>query len=163
MTNQDERGVSRRGVMAAAGVGAAALAGLPRSTSAANRELTASEKRNLENVNALLALFGNPECTPEKLAAYLSDDCFLRVNAGKPPATGKEEAKSVFEEFLTGGQRIGIKVHENFVRGPLIANDRLDWVIDSSGKRGAEFGAVGVFVMADDGRIQEWADFVLSS
>ena len=89
---------------------------------------------------------------------HFTDDCVVRMSENKPALTGKTALGQGFADLLKSG-RYGIKSLSTFARGPLVANDRVDWKIEDGGKRGAEFPIAGVFVVRG-GKIQEWSDYL---
>jgi len=144
---------TRRKFLLAGGLGAAATVGW--ATPAAARDLTATEKANLNVVNDFAAAWATGDAA--KVTSYLADDCVVRFLQNQEPVKGRA---MVFERLKTGLQnsKIVFEVHESFAVGPLVANYRTDYVTGKDGKRN-EFRVGGVFYVRD-GKIIEWIDAV---
>jgi limonene-1,2-epoxide hydrolase len=152
--------MSRRSAFAAAGLGALLAGGLG-ARGAMAAEMTAEEKANVKVVDDFMQSWAKPDIDAAKLAAFLTDDCVLRMQEDKPAITGKAAAAEAMGKLLVNDMRFGIVSHTTFARGPLVANDRTDWVINK-GVKGASFGVAGVFVVRG-GKIKEWSDYVLKA
>ena len=160
MSNPKNNSVTRRRVMAATGLSAIALAGLGRSASADNHEMSATEKANVKVVADFRKLWAAPDANGEKLAAYVADECVLRMEENKPAVEGRANAVVAFDAFFKGGQRFGIDVLDTFAIGPVVANSRSDYVVVPGKDPANRFAVAGVFILRD-GKIHEWADYVV--
>ncbi len=160
MTDTPDNTVSRRGALAAGGLGAVALAGLARSAAAESHERSATEKANVAMVGEFMKLWSAPDCTAEKLAAFIAEDCILRMEENKPAVEGKAAAIDAFNVFLKDGQRFGIDTLDTFAIGPIVANSRSDYVIVPGKEPTGRFAVAGVFIVRD-GKIQEWSDYLV--
>ena len=105
MTSLKNADITRRRVMTATGLGAVALAGLARSASAATSKMTATEKANAKVVADFMKMWSDPDCTGEKLATFVSNNCVLRMEENKPAVEGRANAVAAFNVFLKDGQR----------------------------------------------------------
>tara|TARA_R110000868_G_scaffold9955_2_gene48981 strand:+ start:412 stop:903 length:492 start_codon:yes stop_codon:yes gene_type:complete len=160
MTSLKNADITRRRVMTATGLGAVALAGLARSASAATSKMTATEKANAKVVADFMKMWSDPDCTGEKLATFVSNNCVLRMEENKPAVEGRANAVAAFNVFLKDGQRFGIDILDTFVIGPIVANSRSDYVIVPGKEPTGRFEVAGVFILRD-GKIQEWADYIV--
>ena len=151
------KGMTRRDAFAAVGVGSVAFAGFIGRAAAA--EMTATEKANVQAVNAFMTAWGDPKTDADKLGAYLAEDSAVKMQEGKPALMGRAASVEAFKGYLSKGTRFDIKILETFAKGPVVANSRVDAVI-TDGKMGNSFPVVGVFVMKD-GKVQEWADYIV--
>lgn len=122
--------------------------------------MAATEKANAEVVADFMKTWSDPACTGEKLAAFVSDDCVLRMEENKPAVEGRAAAVAAFDVFLKDGQRFGIDILDTFVIGPVVANSRSDYVIVPGKEPTGRFEVAGVFILRD-GKIQEWADYIV--
>lgn len=107
-----------------------------------------------------MKLWSQPDCTGEKLAAFFADDCVMRMEENKPAVEGRTAAVAAFDAFLKDGQRFGIDILDTFAIGPLVANSRSDYVIVPGKEPTGRFAVAGVFVLRD-GKIHEWADYIV--
>ena len=150
----EENTISRRSAFAA-GAAALLLAGF---AGEAKAEMSAAEKANIKVVDDFLAIWAKPDTDVAKALTFFTDDCVVRMSEHKPALTGKTALGQGFADLLKTG-RYGIKSLSTFARGPVVANDRVDWKIEDGGKRGAEFPIAGVFVVRN-GKIAEWSDYL---
>ena len=143
---------TRRDIFAAAGLGLG-LAALAGGAEAAARGLSDTEKTNLKVVNDFCAAF--PTSDPAKLIGYFSDNPAYRVNEVTPPAVGHDAVL----ERMNGLARVVSKfeVHESWVRGPMVINERTDYF---NGGRLKTWRGVGVFFV-QNGKIVEWYDYTI--
>jgi limonene-1,2-epoxide hydrolase len=160
MTKQKNASVTRRSSIAATALSAVALAGLTRRASAEEHKMSATEKTNAKIVGDFMKMWSAPDCTGEKLAAFVSNNCVLRMEENKPAVEGRANAVAAFDAFFKNGQRFGIDILNTFVIGPIVANSRSDYVIVPGKEPTGRFAVAGVFVLRD-GKIQEWADYIV--
>lgn len=160
MTNQKGDRFSRRKAMAATGLSAVALAGLTRGAAADSHTMTATEKANVKVVAEFMKLWAAPDANGEKLAAFVADDCVLRMEENKPAVEGRANAITAFDVFFKGGQRFGIDILDTFAVGPIVANSRSDYVVVPGKEPANRFAVAGVFILRD-GKIHEWADYIV--
>ncbi len=160
MTDQQPPAVTRRRAITATGLGAVALAGLAHSASAATHKMSATEAANAKVIADFMQLWSAPDCTAEKLAAFMAEDCYLRMEENKPPVEGRANAVAALDVFLKDGQRFGIDILETLAIGPVVVNSRSDYVIVPGKEPTNRFAVAGVFIMRD-GKIQEWADYLV--
>jgi limonene-1,2-epoxide hydrolase len=146
----DEKGRTRRGLLAGAGIGAA---GLALATGAQAAPMTDSEKANVKLVEDFCAAWSSKDA--DKVMAFFSDNPSYRQTELQAPAVGRQ---AVFEK-VSGGVKVATKfeVHESWARGPMVINERTDYFDSPRLKR---WHGVGVF-MVKDGKIVEWQDFTI--
>jgi len=149
---------ARRGLIIGAGLAAAAAALGARPAAAAT--LTAAEAANLELVRAFCRTWGEADFDPDKvLPNYLASDGRVRFLHDQPFIVGPTAAAAAFKPFLKNGERFRVKHLDEFARGPLVANHRIDTVV-TPGKPDKDMEVFGVFLLKD-GKIQEWTDYIL--
>jgi limonene-1,2-epoxide hydrolase len=127
-------------------------------TRAYARDISVSEEANAKLVKNFLKAWASPDTSGAKLADYVSDDCVLRFQLGKPAVVGKAAATTAFASYLTNGRRYHIEVLETFAKGPVVTTMRRDSPI-IQGTTGSATLVVGVFIVRD-GRISEWSDYL---
>lgn len=143
----------RRRFLGTGGVAAAALLGAPVIAAA---EWTAAEKAVVQVVNGFCAAWTTGDVA--KIVSYMSEDVLFR-NGGTPPMKGRQASfdriKGVFAQY----PKIEFEVVETFAKGPIVMNERNDW-LDQPGAPRRLIRVVGVF-MVKDGKIAEWTDYGL--
>jgi hypothetical protein len=92
MTKQKNASVTRRSSIAATALSAVALAGLTRRASAEEHKMSATEKTNAKIVGDFMKMWSDPDCTGEKIAAFVSNNCVLRMEENKPAVAGRANA-----------------------------------------------------------------------
>jgi|SRR6185312_6793006 len=147
---RDEKGRTRRGVLAGAGIGAAGLL-LARGAQAA--PLTQSEKANVKLVEDFCAAWSSKDA--DKVMAFFSDNPSYRQTELQAPAVGRQAVA----EKISAGVKVATKfeVHDSWARGPMVVNERTDYFDSPRLKR---WRGVGVFLVRD-GKIVEWQDFTI--
>ena len=155
----DFTAVNRRVLFAAGGLGAVAALGLIGRAEAAPTEET---KANIKAVADFCNLWGDAKPDPEKIAAMLSDDCVVNLNQTKPPLIGRAAALETIKAIVTGGggRQIIMKLGETHAIGPVVLHYRTDTVV-SQGKTGKPLPLVATFGLNKDGKIRDWADYVV--
>ena len=160
MTEQKSLDVTRRSAIGATGLGVIALSSLSRGASAKDHKMSATEKANKKGVAEFMKMWSDPDCTGEKLAAFMSETCVLRMVENKPAVIGRTDSIAAFDAYLKDGQRFGIDVLDTLAIGPLVANSRSDYVIVPGKEPTGRFAVAGVFILRD-GKIKEWADYLV--
>ena len=146
-----------------AGTGAGGAAGSTAPSDRTNAPSVASassiEKANIQLVKDFCKAWGDDPPDAETMVnQYLTDDCLVRFGETIDPVTGHDAAISLFETFLSNGERYDLKILETFARGPVVVNSRIDSTI--KGKHTTHpTQVVGVFVIRA-GKIKEWSDYV---
>jgi len=147
---RDEKGRTRRGVLAGAGIGAA---GLLLARGAQGAPLTQSEKANVKLVEDFCAAWSSKDA--DKVMAFFSDNPSYRQTELQAPAVGRQAVA----EKISAGVKVATKfeVHDSWARGPMVVNERTDYFDSPRLKR---WRGVGVFLVRD-GKIVEWQDFTI--
>ena len=172
--------VTRRNLVVAGGLGALAVAAsgaagaadapstaLPSNPNAGANPVAAPsaasassiEKANIQLVKDFCKAWGDdPPDAETMVGQYMTDDCLVRFGETIDPVTGHDAAISLFQTFLSNGERYDLKILETFARGPVVVNSRIDSTI--KGKHTTHpTPVVGVFVIKA-GKIKEWSDYV---
>ncbi len=156
--------VAASGAAGAADAGGSALPSNPNAGSnPANAPSAASastiEKANIQLVKDFCKAWGDdPPDADNMVGQYLTDDCLVRFGETIEPVTGHDAAISLFQTFLSNGERYDLKILETFARGPVVVNSRIDSTV--KGKHTTHpTPVVGVFVIKG-GKIKEWSDYV---
>lgn len=171
--------VTRRDLVAVGGLGAFALAVSQMAQAASPTDMPASgaapvppnlngpsaassaviEKANVQLVKDFCKAWGDDPPDAEDMAnKYLADDCIVRFGDTIDPVTGHEAAVSLFQTFLSNGERYDLKILETFARGPVVVNSRIDSTIKGT-RTTHPTSVVGVFIVKN-GKIKEWSDYV---
>jgi uncharacterized protein (TIGR02246 family) len=114
------------------------------------------EKANVKLVNEFCAAWASHDA--EKLATFMSDDCAVRLSETQPPSKGRQAFVEAVKALFQRVDRVDIEVRETFAVGPLVTNDRIDY-ITRQGTRNP-VGVAGVFFVKG-GKIAEWTDYVI--
>jgi limonene-1,2-epoxide hydrolase len=154
--NSDTPGLTRRSILSTAGVstaglGLAALAGMPRPADAA--EWTATEKANVQVVNDFCAAW--PSHDLNRVMSFFADNGAYRMSEGQEPVKGRQAVTDRIKSFLDIVQ--GFEVIETFAKGPMVFNERRDHFTGGGLKM---WHGVGVFFLKD-GKIVEWYDYTI--
>jgi limonene-1,2-epoxide hydrolase len=146
----DDKGHTRRGILAGAGLGAAGLAAAGGARAA---PMTDGETANVKLVEAFCAAWSSRDAA--KVMAFFSDNPSYRQTEQQAPAVGCD---AVFAK-VSGAVKVATKfeVHESWARGPMVVNERTDHFDSPRLKR---WHGVGVFLVRD-GKIVEWQDFTI--
>lgn len=146
----DDKGHTRRSVVAGAGV---AATGLFAANGAAATPLTEAEKANVKLVQDFCAAWSSKDA--DKVMAFFSDNPSYRQTEQQAPAVGRQAVA----EKVAGGVKVATKfeVHDSWARGPMVINERTDYFDSPRLKR---WHGVGVFLVKD-GKIVEWQDFTI--
>jgi limonene-1,2-epoxide hydrolase len=142
--------LDRRGFLAA-GVGAMALAGIARSSRAA--ELTTEEQGNIQLVNDFCAAW--PSHDLDRLMTFFADDGAYRMTETTELADGRDAVAARIQSFLNNVQRF--EVLDTFARGPMVINERVDYFSNFAIE---SWHGVGVFFIRD-GKIVDWYDYTI--
>jgi len=146
------RGLTRRSAFTAAGLGFAAMAGIPGRADAA--EPTPAEKANIQVVNDFCAAWPSHEI--DRVMSFFAENCAYRVSETQEPNKGRQAVKDRIQSFL--GRVQGFDVIETFAKGPMVFNERKDHFTGGPLKM---WHGVGVFFLKD-GKIVEWYDYTIS-
>ncbi|PCI76234.1 MAG: hypothetical protein COB20_11095 [SAR86 cluster bacterium] len=142
--------LDRRRILAA-GAGAIALAGMARSTHAA--ELTTDELANVQLVNDFCAAW--PSHDLDKLMSFFADDGAYRMTETTELADGRDAVSARIQTILNNVERFDVL--ETFARGPMVINERIDYFSEFTLKT---WHGVGVFFIRD-GMIVDWYDYTI--
>jgi limonene-1,2-epoxide hydrolase len=144
--------VTRRSAFTAAGLGLAAIAGMPGYADAA--EKTAAEKANVQVVNDFCAAW--PSHDIDKIMSFFTESCAYRMTEAQEPIKDRSAVRDRIKTFLNAVQ--SFEVIETFAKGPLVFNERHDHFMGGPLKM---WHGVGVFFLKD-GKIAEWSDYTIS-
>lgn len=144
--------LTRGGFLAAGGLAAAAL-GLPFRAAAA--EPSPAEKANLDLVTAFCASFAGRDMS--RISSFLADACVYRVTETTLPVSGGDAVARI-RNYVERSTRIEFKIHESWVKGPIVVNERTDSFVAPD--RTNAYHLTGVFFVKD-GKIAEWTDYVI--
>ena len=147
----EESGHSRRGLLAgAAGIGAlgAMLAG-----GAQAAAMTDAEKANVKLVNDFCAAWTAHDLG--RLMSFFSDNPTYRQSETQAPAAGRQGVTDKINAFYKNV--VSFDVHDSWVRGPMVVNERTDYFTGLSLKA---WHGVGVFLIKD-GKIVDWYDYTI--
>ena len=146
---------TRREVFDVAGVlvGAAAfsVASAPaRAQATASSEL---ETTNLKLINDFCGSWSTHDHA--RIMAFFSDNPAYRQTERVEPTIGRQAVSDKIAGFLMNV--VKFEVHESWVRGPMVINERTDYF---TGGRLQWWHGVGVFLVKD-GKIVEWYDYTI--
>jgi len=111
--------LTRRSAFTTAGLGLAAIAGMP---GRARAEMSAGEKANVQIVNDFCLAWPNHNI--DKIMSFFAENCAYRVNEVQEPNKGRQAVMDRIKLFLDRVQ--GFEVLETFARGPMVFNERKD-------------------------------------
>jgi limonene-1,2-epoxide hydrolase len=148
----DERSLSRRKALSAAGLGLAVLGSTGRLDAA---EWTPAERANVQIVNEFCAAW--PSHDINRIMAFFADNGAYRLSERQEPAKGRPAVTDKINSFL--GQVVRFEVLESFARGPMVFNERVDHFMGGALR---SWHGVGVFFLRD-GKIVEWYDYSIST
>jgi limonene-1,2-epoxide hydrolase len=112
-----------------------------------------TEKANLDLVTRFCESFATRDM--EKIGAFLSPDLVYRITDTAPAVKGAE-ALARIRAYVERSTSIEFKILDSWVRGSVVANERVDTFIRPEGK--VAYHLTGVFLVKD-GKIVEWADY----
>ena len=160
MSTNNDASISRRTLLATAGMGAFAAWALPETAASAGAGATAAEKANTELVTQFIRGWTKKNYDPAKeMATYLSSPCQVRPVEDKPALTTPADAAKVFIDFMKDGSRVErVDFHHVFATGPVVVTRRTDVVV-TPGKPNTNYEIAGVFLVKD-GKIREWVDYL---
>lgn len=153
--------LSRRGLVAAGGLTAVALAaGTADATGNAAAGPTAKDKANIALVDRFCQAWSGKNLDLDALVAtYMTDDCIVRFMDSTMMATGKTATLEMFKSFCAGDLTYELKVLNTVAVGPIVANTRIDTTF-IPGKPPVPADIAGVFIV-HDGKIKEWSDYFI--
>ncbi len=144
---------ARRGFMASAGLGMAALfAGAGRVAAADWNE---GEKANVKTVNDFCAAWSSRDMA--RVLPFLADDCVYRMSETTPPVNGHAGVTGRLKTWLDDSTLVEFRVLDTAVAGPIVINHRIDRFLTA---RPLTWEGVGVFFVKD-GKIKEWSDYTI--
>ena len=146
------RDADRRGFLLKAGLGSLGIAGMARTTSAA--EWSAAEKANVQVVNDFCAAWSTGDVA--KIVSYMSSDVAFK-NGATATMVGRDASAERIKGVFARYKSIVFEVVETFARGPIVMNERIDYLVQPDGTR-RDIPLVGVFALKD-GKITEWSDY----
>jgi limonene-1,2-epoxide hydrolase len=146
------RGLTRRSAFSAAGLGFAAMAGIPGRADAA--EPTPAEKANIQVVNDFCAAW--PSHNLDRIMSFFAENCAYRVSEAQEPNKGRQAVRDRIQSFLDRVQNF--EVIETFAKGPMVFNEHQDHFTGGPLKM---WHGVGVFFLKE-GKIVEWYDYTIS-
>jgi limonene-1,2-epoxide hydrolase len=145
-------GLTRRSAVATAGLGLAAIAGMPTRADAA--EWTAAEKANVQVVDNFCAAW--PSHNVDKIMSFFAENCAYRMSETQQPNQGRQAVRDRIKSFLDQVQ--SFEVLATFAKGPMVFNERHDHFTGGPLKM---WHGVGVFFLKD-GKIVEWYDYTIA-
>ena len=149
---------ARRGLIIGAGL-AATAAGLGARPAAA-ATLNPAEAANLKLVRDFIRTWNEADFDPDRvMPKYLAADGRVRVLHEQPFIVGPAAVAAAFKPYLKNGERFRVRYLDEFARGPVVTNHRVDTVL-TPGKPDKDMEVLGVFLLKD-GKIQEWTDYIL--
>ncbi len=152
--------LSRRGLVAAGGLTAVALAAGKADAATQAAGPTDKEKANVALVNRFCQAWSGKNLDLDALVAtYMTDDCIVRFMDSTMMATGKAATLDMFKSFCAGDLTYELKVLNTVAVGPIVANTRIDTTF-ISGKPPVAADIAGVFIV-HDGKIKEWSDYFI--
>lgn len=134
--------------------GVATGLGLSRSANAA--QLTAAEMDNLKLVTDFCDSFTARDMV--KIASFLAEDCVYRVVETATPARGKEAVVKQIRNYVERSTKIELKILDNWVKGPVVVNERIDSFEPQLPK--SPYHLTGVFFVRGR-KIAEWTDYLI--
>jgi len=146
--------MARRTFFRAAALGGA---GTLVSSRHAAAEWTPAEKANVQVVNDFCAAWATSDVG--KITSYMSEDVLFRNGATPTPMKGRQASFDRITGVFAQYPKIVFEVVETFAKGPIVMNERNDW-LDQPGAPRRLIRVVGVF-MVRDGKIAEWTDYGL--
>jgi len=143
----------RRGFMASAGLGMAALfAGAGRVAAADWNE---GEKANVKTVTDFCAAWSARDMA--RVLPFLADDCVYRMSETTPPVNGHAGVTGRLKTWLDDSTLVEFRVLDTAAAGPIVINHRIDRFLTA---RPLTWEGVGVFFVKD-GKIKEWSDYTI--
>jgi limonene-1,2-epoxide hydrolase len=146
-------GISRRSAVTTAGLGLAAIAGMPGRADAAG--WTPAEKANVQVVKDFCAAW--PSHNLDKVMSFFAENCTYRVTETMEPNKGRQAVTDRIKSFLNQVEKFDVL--ETFAKGPMVFNERHDHF--GPGGPLKMWHGVGVFFLKD-GKIVEWYDYTIS-
>lgn len=149
-------GMTRRGFVGTAALGAVGMAATGRAADAA--PLSAAEQSVKKVVDDFCAAWKTGDAS--KAASHLAETCVVRFTAstdGSPALSGRAAVQAQIAKYLTG-MTIEFMVKDTWVSGPMVMNRRVDRIVSPKGTQ--DIAVVGVFFVRD-GKIKEWSDFIV--
>lgn len=143
-----------RRALGSATLGAAMLGAFAGKAAAA--ELTATEKANIDVVNAFLHATTPKDMS--KALVHLAPDCIYRMTETTPPVKGPAAIVERLRNFVDNADKITFEIHATHALGPVVINHRLDTF--TSKTQPLLFEGVGVFFLKN-GKIVEWTDYTI--
>ena len=147
------QGGTNRRTFLAAGLGAAALAGVVRTAEGA--EPSALEKANIQVVKDFCAAW--PSHDLEKILSFFADNGAYRMTETMEPAKGRDAVTARIKTIINNVD--GFEILDTFARGPMVVNERIDRFSNFQLK---SWHGVGVFFLKY-GKIVEWYDYTIAS
>ena len=142
---------SRREFCTAA-AGALALAGLTRTSTAA--ELTPEEQANVNLVNEFCAAWSEPQL--DRIMTFFTDGSAYRMTETAELADGINAVSERIQTLINNVDRFDVL--DTFARGPMVVNERIDYFSDFAIKT---WHGVGVFFIKE-GKIIDWYDYTIN-
>ena len=152
--------VSRRGLVGATGLGAAALAA-PALAGVSRQAMSDYEKANEDLVTRFCEDWAKQDV--EVLIPYLADDIEYHVWEGGMVVNGHDSFRKGMAGFMNGMQEVRWDILRSTAMGDLVLNERIDYFIMKNGKDmpNSPFHITGIFLVRD-GKIKYWKDYNLS-
>jgi limonene-1,2-epoxide hydrolase len=155
-------GMKRRGFMATAGFGVAAVSALSALSTAlvgADRAEAAEwndvEKANVKTVNDFCAAWSTRDIS--RALPFLADDCVYRMTETTAPANGHDGVIERLKPTVDSSTLVEFKVLDTAAAGPIVINHRIDRFMTA---RPFTWEGVGVFFV-QGGKIKEWSDYTI--
>jgi limonene-1,2-epoxide hydrolase len=148
---------TRRSFLSVGG-GAAALAALGGTKTAAAAEASEVEKANVELVRKICEDIATLDV--DKLSEYLADEFQFQLIEGQPIIDGKEKFLAFIKGFAGPFERAEFELHRVHCLGNLVITDRTDRFFAKEGGQDQTFKVTG-FHWVKDGKFYEWKDYSL--
>ncbi len=144
--------IERRTLLAAGGLGVAALFASAKPAHAA--DLTAEEQAALKLVNDFCASWESLDA--DKIGTFLAEKATFRMIETAPRREGREAIVTGIKAFISTAKSARFEVIRSQVIGNIVINERIDH-FDMGTKQNA-FHVIGFFWIKD-GAIGEWQDY----
>jgi limonene-1,2-epoxide hydrolase len=148
-----DRRIKRRGFMATAGLGTAAIFGGAGRADAA--DWNDVEKANVKMVTEFCAAWATRDMA--RVLPFLADDCVYRMTETTPPANGHDGVIQRLKPTVDNATLVEFRVLDTMAAGPIVINHRVDRFMTA---RPLTWEGVGVFFVKD-GKIKEWSDYTI--
>ena len=127
--------------------------------SSVHAETTPTEAANILVVKKLIDAFQDEPPQPEKVAALLTDDAYMKWAQTDPPAVGRAAILQKLQVAMKPGAKFRITVSDTYAAGAVVINKRADqYFINGGFSPPAQL--IGFFVV-ENGKIKTWVDYII--